>query len=466
MPITPRTKFMDHDESPKQPYRVQMPAHPDVLAQQKKAKQGTPAPLPPAGDTAPVRIPVAMPAPTPAPVPKAKLPVKDYQSVYKPLGTLDPISAAIEQTMLSAFDTSEAAAKFLYAGAARRAEDEDDDTPRWGRRDEPSWQAYRQSERDFQEEDEDIFETIYALGIEQFDSERAEHQRLMAQLTGEEEITPQFITFTRQNLMYSTRRLAELNQGLNLHAVDNFAQMNSRDRAELLGAVLGYRIEFNEGSNEVARLEQLQNLAVASLQVIDYINSVVPPELGLNSVDIFTRFYTRSRAITSSTRTPITVYLGADEIAGTYSGLTPMPVNNRDAPEELGKLYLGSEVSAGTIMHELTHQIDRYFDGRLSENLTAYIPANSDERLNISYSEELMLTRAARANETSASELAADLGMTAYGDIAPGQFYVESDNPADIVGFNYEYRNRASNEISTMLDAYFAYIFSTGQLPE
>jgi hypothetical protein len=37
--------------------------------------------------------------------------------------------------VLSAFDTPQAAAKFMYAGAARQAEDDDDDTPRWGRKD-------------------------------------------------------------------------------------------------------------------------------------------------------------------------------------------------------------------------------------------------------------------------------------------------------------------------------------------
>lgn len=322
-----------------------------------------------------------------------------------------------------------------------------------------------------QVEDEDAFEELYTLGLREYSSERAERRRLMAEMTGDDIGSPQLVSAAGRNLTYTNRRIAELSQGLNLLAQQTvvlpdlssiYMTMNSQDREELLEAVLGYRIEFDEASTERARLQQLQNLAAGSLQIIDYINSVVSPEVGLNSVDIFTRFYTRSRPTVNSSRTPITVYLGADAIAGEYSGLTPMPVNNRDAPEELRRLYLGSQVSAGTIMHELTHQIDRYFDGQMAGNFATYLAEQTNNRFGITYP-EVMLTRAARTNIELGSELFADFGMTAYGHIASGQFYVDSDNPNDIIGFNPNVSGSA--EMSRAIDNYFAYIFSVGQLP-
>lgn len=361
-----------------------------------------------------------------------------------------------------------------------------------------------------QGQDEDVFEEVYALGLQEYDSERTERRRLMGLLTGGEEIPLIAIAGSRQNLSYSNRRASELRRGLDLYeerqALDaerrrlmaqlsgegdvssplifgSYQRLNdanrglasvsdSRREQLLLESVMGYNIEFNDMSSEAQSLRQLQNLAASSLQIIDYIDSVVSPEAGLNNVDIFTRFYTRSRPTENSTRTSITIYLGADDIlqdpnpnvrGEEYTALTPMPINNRDAPEELGRLYLGSQVSAGTIMHELTHQIDRYFDGRMSENFATYLAEQTSGQFGITYT-QVMRTRAARTNIEQASEQFADFGMTAYADIAPGQFYVESDNPSDVIGFRPDYA--ASSEMSEVIDDYFAYIFGTGQLPE
>ena len=82
-----------------------------------------------------------------------------------------------------------------------------------------------------------------------------------------------------------------------------------------------------------------------------------------------------------STANEIIIVLGAEErIAKNpkaespkHEGLVVLPQSTAEGNPDLNKVYLGSEIAAGAIGHEIFHEVDRRFGGKLS------VPYNAEE---------------------------------------------------------------------------------------
>ena len=130
----------------------------------------------------------------------------------------------------------------------------------------------------------------------------------------------------------------------------------------LIEDVFGYTVEFHEdyvvAANVELAMEQVHNLAIILYHFLN--------DLG--------------NKIMVSTPEETIYILGADERIPKYEGLVVLPESTAKGDPELKIVYLGSEIEAGTIGHEVAHEIDR----RMGDYGTAKVEYEKDSRQPIS----------------------------------------------------------------------------------
>ncbi len=129
-----------------------------------------------------------------------------------------------------------------------------------------------------------------------------------------------------------------------------------------------YDIVFKDkyGYNPEKKIKQMQNLAKANVQIVNYFAVEEGFNLGVDkALEEFKKHFSRTD------QGKLKVHLGDnDETKGETFGLVPLPEStsqNRDT------VFLGSRVDIPTIVHEFGHVIDRninmtaYLEGRLGD---------------------------------------------------------------------------------------------------
>jgi hypothetical protein len=122
-------------------------------------------------------------------------------------------------------------------------------------------------------------------------------------------------------------------------------------------------------ANESLTIDSYLNLTTANLAILDYIETVAPQA---DALEIFDTYVSEHGAIG--------VVLGAeyetsDVTAAT--GLAPLTISSPSSYI----IYLGSDVTVGTIVHESVHEIDRAFERRYGVPLSTAI-ANGTVNIN------------------------------------------------------------------------------------
>ena len=126
------------------------------------------------------------------------------------------------------------------------------------------------------------------------------------------------------------------------------------DYEEMLEAVFGYEIEFNDEEynySDEEKIRQLQNLAKANVHIIDYLEDVFVDDDDRSGLSVFKQYFSKSEY------GQLKVSLGDNIITGGVAlGLVPLP---ESTTENLEMMFLGSHVDIPAIVHEFGHVISR-----------------------------------------------------------------------------------------------------------
>ena len=180
---------------------------------------------------------------------------------------------------------------------------------------------------------------------------------------------------------------------------------------EHLESMYGYEIKWASG-RDTNRLEQLHNLAQASIHIVNYLGQEVFDGDEAQASSVFQHRFTQSEAYGQ-----LVVHLGADSDAGAGG-----PAYGRVPLQGSADMYLGSAVDIPTIVHEFGHVLDRNVDftDYLNEPVTQIGESRLAYKAYVNLNSDILkwVIEGFAAKQYFARELWADLFMTAVLDPA------------------------------------------------